>query len=81
MLLLEYFHYRSQISRFFQYQTCTLYSTEPVGAKAPTLVSDTKWTGIERKYGHSVTLLCPAQGFPSPSFRLAKLPSQLKTIM
>lgn len=43
--------------------------TEPVGTKSPTLSIDTKWSGIERESNHSITLLCPAQGFPAPSFR------------
>lgn len=47
------------------------YTTEPVGAKAPTLVSDVKFFGIDRRFGSSITLLCPAQGFPAPNFRSA----------
>ena len=44
-------------------------SIEPVGAKAPTLSSDVKWSGIERKLNISIALLCPAQAFPVPAFR------------
>lgn len=43
--------------------------TEPVGSKAPTLASDLKIMGYERSKEHSFALLCPAQGFPFPSFR------------
>lgn len=43
--------------------------SEPVGAKSPTLSSDIKWSGIERKFNQSLVMLCPAQGFPAPITR------------
>lgn len=45
------------------------WALEPVGAKAPTLSSDVKWSGIERQVNHSFALLCPAQAFPVPASR------------
>lgn len=42
---------------------------EPVGAKSPTFASDVKFSGIDRKNGHSLSLLCPAQGYPAPNYR------------
>lgn len=43
---------------------------EPVSAKAPTLSVDTKWSGIERRQNASFAILCPAQAYPVPAYRL-----------
>ncbi|XP_048522538.1 Down syndrome cell adhesion molecule homolog isoform X9 [Dendroctonus ponderosae] len=43
--------------------------TEPISSRAPTLSSDVRSTTIEKHLTHGVTLLCQAQGFPTPSFR------------
>ncbi|BES94143.1 IGc2 [Nesidiocoris tenuis] len=50
-------------------------SQEPVGAKAPTLSSDVKWSGIERTLGQNFGLLCQAQGSPTPKYRTFGLQS------
>lgn len=42
---------------------------EPVATKKPKFSSDAKFTGYERVRGDDLTLLCPAQGFPVPSYR------------
>ncbi|EFA10759.1 Down syndrome cell adhesion molecule isoform X36 [Tribolium castaneum] len=46
--------------------------TEPVGTKAPAFSTDIKVLGYQRHSKQNVALLCPAQGFPSPSFRWYK---------
>ncbi|XP_060529777.1 cell adhesion molecule Dscam2 isoform X31 [Cylas formicarius] len=46
--------------------------TEPISSRAPSLLSDVRSTTIEKHAGHGVTLLCQAQGFPTPSFRWYK---------
>uniref|UniRef100_A0AAR5PML2 Down syndrome cell adhesion molecule-like protein Dscam2 n=1 Tax=Dendroctonus ponderosae TaxID=77166 RepID=A0AAR5PML2_DENPD len=46
--------------------------TEPISSRAPTLSSDVRSTTIEKHLTHGVTLLCQAQGFPTPSFRWYK---------
>lgn len=45
---------------------------EPVGTKPPTFSTDARVLGIDRTYGQSFALLCPAQALPAPSFRLVK---------
>lgn len=42
---------------------------EPLGAKGPKFSSDDRVNSFVRAAGGSSTLLCPAQGFPVPSFR------------
>lgn len=43
---------------------------EPVGAKAPSLLSnDHKRSWIDREANQSFALFCLAQGYPSPAFR------------
>ncbi|XP_017784824.1 PREDICTED: Down syndrome cell adhesion molecule-like protein Dscam2 isoform X11 [Nicrophorus vespilloides] len=46
--------------------------TEPVGSRAPSLVSDVKSVTIEKIVGHGLALPCQAQGYPKPSFRWFK---------
>nr|XP_024214190.1 Down syndrome cell adhesion molecule-like protein Dscam2 isoform X39 [Halyomorpha halys] len=47
--------------------------TDPVGSKAPTLsVEGMKWSGLERRSGHDISLLCQSQAFPVPKFRWYK---------
>ncbi|XP_026295727.1 Down syndrome cell adhesion molecule isoform X47 [Apis mellifera] len=46
--------------------------TEPLGAKGPKFSSDDRVNSFVRAAGGSSTLLCPAQGFPVPSFRWYK---------
>ncbi|XP_043064001.1 Down syndrome cell adhesion molecule-like protein Dscam2 isoform X5 [Drosophila ficusphila] len=47
--------------------------TEPVGGKAPTLLSnDIKRSWIERMLSTNLALFCPAQAFPVPAFRWYK---------
>lgn len=43
---------------------------EPISAKAPTLSVDIKWSGIERRQNVSFAILCPAQAYPVPAYRL-----------
>lgn len=47
-----------------------LLSVEPVGTKSPTFSSDVKFSGISRNLGISFAILCQAQAFPVPLFRL-----------
>lgn len=42
---------------------------EPVGSSVPKFSSVAKTQGLETKSNQSFTLLCPAQGFPVPSYR------------
>lgn len=43
--------------------------TDPVGAKAPSFSSDSKTSSYTRTIGSSFSLLCLAQGYPTPHFR------------
>ncbi|KAG5326420.1 DSCL protein, partial [Pseudoatta argentina] len=45
---------------------------EPVATKKPKFSSDAKFAGYERVQGDDLTLLCPAQGFPVPSYRTGR---------
>ncbi|XP_066145690.1 cell adhesion molecule Dscam1 isoform X36 [Euwallacea fornicatus] len=46
--------------------------TEPVSSRAPTLSSDVRSITIQKHQTQGITLLCQAQGFPTPSFRWYK---------
>ncbi|KAL2740305.1 Down syndrome cell adhesion molecule-like protein Dscam2 [Vespula squamosa] len=42
---------------------------EPVATKKPKFSSDSKFAGYDRLVDQDLTLLCPAQGFPVPTYR------------
>ena len=42
---------------------------EPIGGSAPKLASETDLTRILRHHSQALSLKCPAQGSPTPSFR------------
>lgn len=42
---------------------------EPVSSASPKLTSGDKLISVEASQRKSITLLCPAQGFPVPSYR------------
>ncbi|XP_043478437.1 Down syndrome cell adhesion molecule-like protein Dscam2 isoform X29 [Leptopilina heterotoma] len=46
--------------------------TEPVGVKAPKFSTDDRVNSFLRSMRESITLRCPAQGYPVPSFRWYK---------
>ncbi|XP_043509542.1 Down syndrome cell adhesion molecule-like protein Dscam2 isoform X13 [Frieseomelitta varia] len=46
--------------------------TEPVATKKPKFSSDAKLSWYDRVIGQHLTLFCPAQGFPVPSYRWYK---------
>nr|XP_040576477.1 Down syndrome cell adhesion molecule-like protein Dscam2 isoform X20 [Lepeophtheirus salmonis] len=46
--------------------------TEPIGSSAPKFSTTDKYRGIDMKAFSSITLICPAMGFPVPSFRWYK---------
>ena len=43
---------------------------EPIGSAKPQLSGDTNLKGLNRHQSEQVALTCPAQGFPTPGFRL-----------
>lgn len=45
------------------------WSVEPVGRVSPKFTTGDKSRAFDANGGDSVTLLCPAQAFPAPSFR------------
>lgn len=48
-----------------------IFKIEPVGSKSPALASnDQRKSWIDRQQTHAIALLCPAQAFPVPAFRL-----------
>ena len=47
--------------------------TEPIGGQKPKFSEDVNFKGITRDIENSVTLTCPAQSFPIPSFRLVNM--------
>lgn len=42
---------------------------EPVATKAPKFSNDAKKSWYDKTSGLDITLFCPAQGFPVPSYR------------
>ncbi|XP_050461765.1 cell adhesion molecule Dscam2 isoform X9 [Cataglyphis hispanica] len=46
--------------------------TEPVTTKKPKFSSESKLASYDRVRGNNLTLLCPAQGFPVPTYRWYK---------
>ena len=49
--------------------------SEPIGGSAPKFTLDSKLSLVERKFAHPLTLVCPAQGSPVPSYRYLHLTS------
>ena len=45
-------------------------SLEPIGSSKPKFSEDINSKGITREQSKETTLVCPAQSFPLPSFRL-----------
>ena len=45
---------------------------EPIGSAKPKFPEDISFKGITRVQNNEVTLLCPAQGYPIPAFRLVQ---------
>ena len=43
---------------------------EPIGSSKPKFPEDISSKTINREQSNEVTLLCPAQGYPLPAFRL-----------
>lgn len=43
--------------------------SEPMGSKGPGFTSDDKMNSFSRPANISLNILCPAQGYPVPSFR------------
>lgn len=56
------------LSRFFCFFSPHTFS-EPVGGARPRFSTDSKGTVLERISGIALTMLCPGQGFPVPTFR------------
>ena len=46
---------------------------EPIGSSKPKFSEDINSKGITRQKLNAVTLVCPAQGFPLPSFRFVAI--------
>jgi hypothetical protein len=46
--------------------------SEPIGSAAPKFSQETKNLGFVRPLGVTLSLLCAAQGFPIPAYRLVK---------
>lgn len=42
---------------------------EPVATKKPKFASDAKKSWYDRVTGQDLTVFCPAQGFPVPTYR------------
>lgn len=55
---------------YIQFMHACYFKTEPVGSKSPTFSTDVKFSGITRNQGQNFALLCQAQAFPVPLFRL-----------
>ncbi|KPI92826.1 Down syndrome cell adhesion molecule-like protein CG42256 [Papilio xuthus] len=48
--------------------------TEPVGRVSPKFTTSDKSRAFDTKEDDNVTLLCPAQAYPAPAFRLKRIP-------
>jgi len=46
--------------------------SEPIGSAVPKFSQETKNLGFVRPLGATLSLLCAAQGFPIPAYRLVK---------
>ena len=46
--------------------------SEPIGSSKPKFSEDVSLKGLNRKESNAVTLVCPSQGFPLPSFRFVQ---------
>ena len=42
---------------------------EPIGGAGPKFAHESKGSILLKKFGQTISLSCPAQGFPVPSFR------------
>lgn len=49
--------------------TLMIHFIEPIGYKAPSFATDSKISSFDRETNSMVTLLCPAQAYPYPSYR------------
>lgn len=58
------FNCKVELNRFF------LWYLEPIGGSKPQLSEDSSFKRILRSKEDSMALLCPAQGYPTPAFRL-----------
>lgn len=64
-----------------QYQVLGYFpSVEPVSGAPPKLTSGDKVRTSQSSHNASATLMCPAQGFPVPSYRLDYLNLPKKTV-
>ena len=57
---------KNLLSNGFLYFICV----EPIGSAKPKFSEDISLKGIIRMESNAVTLVCPAQSFPVPSYRL-----------
>lgn len=55
-------------SRNFKSHSCNVF-LEPLGVKAPNFSTDDRSSSFIRTINDSLTLQCPAQGYPVPMFR------------
>ena len=51
--------------------------SEPIGSAAPKFSQETKNLGFVRPLGVTLSLLCAAQGFPIPAYRLVRQSNDL----
>ncbi|CAD1475942.1 unnamed protein product, partial [Heterotrigona itama] len=63
--------FRSSVGKIEKRSSCRLFPnavTEPVATKKPKFSSDAKKSWYDRVISQDLTLFCPAQGFPVPSY-------------
>ena len=53
---------------------------EPIGSSIPKLVGDTKINLVTKRSSDVISLACPAQGMPIPSFRCVSLNLQFNDL-
>ncbi|CAK1540555.1 unnamed protein product [Leptosia nina] len=59
-------------SASFQVNKVLILFIEPIGFKSPTFSNDVQFSGITRKTNQDFAMLCQAQAFPVPLFRLKR---------
>lgn len=58
----------------------TNHTLEPISTAAPKVSSKAKFDIIDYRQGSHLALICPAQGYPLPNFRLVYLCCLIDTI-
>lgn len=48
---------------------CLFFHEEPIGSVSPKIHDGDKANAMQREHGQTISILCPAQAYPTPVFR------------